>query len=602
MVILIRNYIFMKRINKIKMLSSIILAAFATVSYAQPSFNFNEHARGRILVTPQAGLSAAEFDTILKEHGGKKHKLGQSNLHIVELDSVGSEEAIVAKLKKNPHVKFAELDRKVQVHMVPNDPYFGSEYHPTKVGANIAWDTTQGAGVTIAILDSGVDGTHPDLVPNLVPGYNFYDNNTDTSDVCGHGTAVAGTAAAVTNNGQGVSGIAGQAKIMPIRIAYFDSAAGSCYGYFSTITSGITYAADHGARIANVSYGSVATSSSILNAAQYMRSKGGLVFVSAGNSGALDSTAPTNLLTVVAATDQNDAKTSWSTYGDFVTLSAPGAGIYTTSRGGIYQQWNGTSFSSPLAAGVGALVMAANPKLTNTQVENILYTTAVDLGTVGRDQIFGYGRVNADAAVKAAVAVQSPPPDTTPPVVSITSPTASSTVSGSVSIGVNATDNVGVSSVELHVNGNVVAIDNSSPWGFSWDSKSVANGMVNLSLVAFDAAGNQASSSTVSVNVANATVTPPVADTTPPVVKIINPVAGSVSGNVNVNVNASDNSGAPGITQYLYIDSKLVKTTIGSTLAYSWNTRKLALGYHTLTAIAKDKAGNQARSDVQVKR
>jgi thermitase len=592
----------MKRINKIKMLSSIILAAFATVSYAQPSFNFNEHARGRILVTPQAGLSAAEFDTILKEHGGKKHKLGQSNLHIVELDSVGSEEAIVAKLKKNPHVKFAELDRKVQVHMVPNDPYFGSEYHPTKVGANIAWDTTQGAGVTIAILDSGVDGTHPDLVPNLVPGYNFYDNNTDTSDVCGHGTAVAGTAAAVTNNGQGVSGIAGQAKIMPIRIAYFDSAAGSCYGYFSTITSGITYAADHGARIANVSYGSVATSSSILNAAQYMRSKGGLVFVSAGNSGALDSTAPTNLLTVVAATDQNDAKTSWSTYGDFVTLSAPGAGIYTTSRGGIYQQWNGTSFSSPLAAGVGALVMAANPKLTNTQVENILYTTAVDLGTVGRDQIFGYGRVNADAAVKAAVAVQSPPPDTTPPVVSITSPTASSTVSGSVSIGVNATDNVGVSSVELHVNGNVVAIDNSSPWGFSWDSKSVANGMVNLSLVAFDAAGNQASSSTVSVNVANATVTPPVADTTPPVVKIINPVAGSVSGNVNVNVNASDNSGAPGITQYLYIDSKLVKTTIGSTLAYSWNTRKLALGYHTLTAIAKDKAGNQARSDVQVKR
>ena len=331
-----------------------------------------------------------------------------------------------------------------------------------------------------------------------------------------------------------------------------------------------------------------------------MKSKGGLVFVSAGNNGIDENIAPTTTMIPVSATDSSDARASWSSYGAFVALSAPGAGIWTTSRGGLYQAWNGTSFSSPLAAGIGALMMAANPSLGASSIENLMYSTAVDLGAAGRDPYFGYGRVNAAAGVQAALAAR-PAIDTQAPTASITAPSMNASVSGVVSVNVNATDNVGVSRVELRVNGSTVAIDSSMPFTFSWDSKSVPNGMANLSVVAYDAAGNAGTSTTVAVNVAN-TVALVSADTTPPVVKISNPVAGRVSGSVSIVTSATDNAGAPGISQALYIDGVLMAKSTGGSLAYSWNTRKAALGTHTIQAVATDAAGNNASTSVQVTR
>ena len=573
-----------------------------SVVHAAPPDNANAEswARGRILVEPRAGLSSDEFDKILKAYGGKRHKLGQSNLHLVELSGNASEKSVIEKLAHHPHLKFAELDRRVRSTFVPNDPYLGSEWHLAKVGTSAAWDTTQGAGIIIAILDSGVDGTHPDLAPNLVPGYNFYDNNSNTSDVCGHGTLVAGTAAAASNNGSGVAGVAGQARIMPVRIAYFDTGYNSCYAYYSTVASGLTYAADHGARVANVSYGGVASSASVQSAAQYMKSKGGLVFVSAGNSGIDENIAPTTTMIPVSATDGNDARTSWSSYGSFVAMSAPGAGIWSTSSGGSYQAVNGTSFASPLTAGVAALMMAAKPALDATQIESLMYSTAVDLGAPGRDPYYGYGRVDAAAGVQAALAAPVAT-DTQAPTASISAPLANATVSGLVAVNVTATDNVGVTRVELQVNGSTVAVDSAAPFAFSWDSIGVLNGMSTLVAVAYDAAGNQRASAPIAVNVAN-NVAPPVADTTPPVVTIANPVAGYVSGNVSVVVNATDNSGAAGISQTLYIDGVRKASGTGASLAYNWNTRKVAPGNHTIQAIAKDAAGNTASASVQVTR
>ena len=557
-------------------------------------------AKSRFLVEPRAGLSPSALAKILSPHGGRARKIGQSNLYIVDLPVTASEEAVVQQLAHHPLLKFAELDRRVKSTFVPNDPYYGSEWHLNKVGAPTAWDSTQGSGVAIAILDSGVDGAHPDLLPNLVAGYNFVDNNTNTSDVCGHGTAVAGTAAAATNNGTGVAGIAGQAKIMPVRIAYFDTTYNGCYAYYSTLANGITYAADHGVRIANASYGGLAGSSTIQSAGQYLKSKGGLLFVSAGNDGVNANFPATSTMIPVSATDGNDVITSWSSYGDYVALSAPGLGIYTTSQGSAYGSWSGTSFSSPLTAGVAALLMAANPTLDNLTVENLLYSTAVDLGTTGRDIYYGYGRVNAAAGVQAAVA-KTVTIDTQPPTASITAPLASSTVSGLVAVNVSATDNIGVTSVALQVNGTTVAVDSSSPFAFSWDSTGVPNGMATLVAVASDAAGNKASSASVSVNVSNY-VAPPTADTTPPVVSITNPVAGKVSGTVSVTTSASDNSGAAGISQWIYIDGSLKAMGTGGSLAYSWNTRKVAYGTHTIQAIAKDAAGNTSSTSVQVTR
>ncbi|MES2948774.1 MAG: S8 family serine peptidase [Pseudomonadota bacterium] len=554
-----------------------------------------DFAKGRILVAPREGLPDEEFNKILAVHGGKASKIGQSNLYIVHLTGNASEKAVAATLAHNPHLKFAEVDGRVKSTLVPNDSYLGSEWHLTKIKAASAWDTTQGTGITIAILDTGVDPTHPDLVGNLVPGYNFYDNNTNTSDVCGHGTKVAGTAAASTGNGIGVAGVAGQAKIMPIRIA---EATNGCYGSYSAIASGLIYAADHGARVANVSYGGLARSATVQSAAQYLKNKGGLTFVSAGNNGIDESIIPTTTLIAVSATDGNDAKASWSSYGSFVALSAPGVGIWTTKNGGSYDAPSGTSFASPTAAGVAALMMAARPALDSTQLESLMYTSAVDLGVAGRDPYYGYGRVDATAGVQAALnaVIQA---DTHAPTASISSPAANASVSGLVAINVAATDNVGVARVELHVNGTTTAADSVAPFGFSWDSTKTPNGAATLMVKAYDAAGNAGTSAPVTVNVAN-TVPPITNDTAPPTVKIVNPVAGQVAGNVSISVNAADNSGAAGISLSLTIDGVVKASGTGGALAYNWNTRKVASGTHTIGVIAKDATGNSATASVQV--
>jgi subtilisin family serine protease len=582
----------------------LIAGAFAIGSaphaFAAPDGGF---ARGRIIVEARPGLSDADLDGILKEHGGKKHKIGQSGLHVVDLPPNASEQDVVAKLSRRPELKFAELDRIVPAAMAVNDPYMGSEWHLTKIGSPTAWDSTLGAGVTIAVLDSGVNVNHPDLKAHLVPGYNAYSNNTDLTDVCGHGTAVAGTAAATGNNATGVVGVAGAANIMPVRIAYHDATLG-CYAYFSTIASGITYAADHGARVANISYVGIAGSSSVLSAARYMNGKGGVVIVSAGNNNRDENVTPDPALVIVSATDSNDAKASFSSWGSFVTISAPGTYIWTTNNSLGYSQWQGTSFSAPVVAGVAALMMSARPDLSGDQIKSLMYSTAVDLGAAGRDPIFGYGRVNAAAAVQAAKAYQTST-DTTAPVASIAAPLANSTVSGVVGVNVNASDNVGVARVDLTVNGTVVATDTTAPFSFSWNSAGVANGMANLVAVAHDAAGNIGRSTTVAVNVANQSTTtttpsPSGTDTTPPVVKISNPVAGSVSGTVSVSVNASDNAGAAGISTVLKIDGVTFAQGSGGTLGYSWNTRKMSAGQHVLTAVARDAAGNSSTTSVTV--
>ena len=243
-------------------------------------------------------------------------------------------------------------------------------------------------------------------------------------------------------------------------------------------------------------------------------------------------------------------------------------------------------------------MMAKNPTLPSSQVESLLYSTATDLGAVGRDSVFGYGRVNALGAVSAAANAVSTV-DSQPPTASVTSPTANVTVSGVVPVSLNSADNVGVTRVDLKVNGSTVASDTAAPFAFSWDSAKAANGSATLAVVAFDAAGNSAASSGVVVNVANVTV----ADTTPPTIGISNPVNGStVSGSVSIKASAADNNGAAGITQTLLINGKQVATASGGALSYAWNTRKLAAGSYTIQAVARDPAGNSTSQTITVKR
>ncbi len=552
----------------------------------------SEWARGRVLVQGRAGLSDQALDGIVKPHGGKARRVGRSDLHVVDLTpGRTSEPELVSLLSRHPQLKFAELDRRVASAFVSNDAYLGSAWHLSRIGADLAWDSTLGAGITIAILDSGVLATHPDL--SLVPGWNFVDNNADTADVNGHGTTVAGAAAAIINNGLGVVGVAGGARVMPIRVA--DS---SGYAYYSTIASGVTYAADRGVRIANASFAGVYASAAVQSAGQYLKTRGGLLVVAAGNSASNDGTAATSSLIPVSATDAYDALASWSSFGSYVAVAAPGVGIWTTGMDGGYRAASGTSYASPITAGVLALMMAARPTLGAAQIESLLYSSAVDLGAAGRDVQFGYGRVNAHAAVSAALgSANTVSSDTEAPAVMITAPLGGSTVSGLVAVDVAASDNVGLSRVELRVNGGLVATDTVSPFQFSWDSTSVPNGGATLVAQAYDAAGNSRASSSLSVNVSNGVV----ADTKAPVLAIVKPVSDSkVTGTVGISLSASDNSGAAGIKLVLYVDDKVVASGTGASLNYNWNTRKATAGSHTIRAIAQDAAGNLSSTSIMV--
>lgn len=370
-----------------------------------------------LLVGFDASLSGVEAQDAYVSAGAEAvERIRQLRVHRIRV-SPSLLQASQSALAGSPGVRFVERHELFAPTMVPDDGSYASEWHLQKIGAPAAWDVAAGAAdVIIAILDSGVDPHHPDLAAKLVPGYNFWDNNTNTADVYGHGTAVAGTAAAIGNNGIGVAGVAWQSRIMPIRVT-------STTGYASTsaVANGLTWAVDHGARVMNVSFGGVAASSTITQAAKYVAGKGGVVVAAAGNCGCVDSTADNPYIISVSATDQRDALASWSSSGNYVDVAAPGVGILTTYNGGGYGSASGTSFSSPITAGVVALMASASPALTPPDIERLLKANADDLGTGGWDASFGFGRINAFRAV-AAAAGSSPSPTVTTTTLSIARP------------------------------------------------------------------------------------------------------------------------------------------------------------------------------------
>mgnify|MGYP005835454611 CR=1 FL=1 len=543
---------------------------------------------GRLLVQPRPGLPEAELDKIIKPHGGKRiGRIEGIDVHVVALPAKASEKAIAALLAKNKHLKFAELDVIVSPAATANDTYYSKAWHLPKIGVPSAWDTSKGDGVIIAILDTGLNTNHEDLLGRTVPGWNFYDNNADTTDVHGHGTAVAGAAVAGTNNGKGVAAIAGNAYVMPVRIADANAQATG-----SAIAQGLVWAADRGAKVANISYHGIPGNLTVQNAAKYMKNKGGLVVVAAGNTSAEIVSPADDSMIFVSATDQNDVKTSWSSWGSYVDLAAPGVSIYTTDRGGGYQVASGTSLASPVVAGVVGLMWAANPTLGPIDIEKVLFTTARDLGAAGFDSYYGYGRVDAAAAVQAALTTVTK--DSIAPTVSVTSPAAGSTVKGLVAVDVAASDNVGVTRVDLVVNGKQLASDVSAPFGFSWDSTQVADGNATLVAYAYDAAGNSASHS-LSVKVANNP------DLVAPIVSFTSPANGAtVSGTVTVRAGASDNVAVSDMR--LFINGVRVANSASGSLSYNWNTRKIAVGNYTLKVEARDAAGNVGSQSITVKR
>jgi len=279
------------------------------------------------------------------------------------------------------------------------DPLLAQQWGIFAIGADRVWSTTTGAGVIVAVVDSG-SGQHPDLAENLLPGRSFFGlvetpdgNDIDTS---GHGSHVAGIIAAAANNGIGGSGVAPNAKILPIKVL---DQAGS--GDARDVAAGVRYAADNGAKVINLSLGGAAESSSLSQAIAYANDKGALVVAAAGNGGASDKPkwpASLDLTLAVTAVDQSNNATSFDQRGDYIDIAAPGANVVSTAKGD-YVTLSGTSMAAGFVAGAAALLFAAEPRVTNAQVRDILLRTATDIGDPGRDVTFGVGLINMVAAL-----------------------------------------------------------------------------------------------------------------------------------------------------------------------------------------------------------
>jgi len=504
--------------------------------------------------------------------------LSATGVLVLNLPDQADEAGFANAMAARPDVEFAELDRIVKpADITPNDPWFGSwEWYLTKINAPAAWTTTTGdKNIIIAILDTGVDGTHPDLQSKMVPGWNIYNNNSDTSDVYGHGTVVAGTAGAASNNAQGVASVAWNCPIMPIRISATDGSA-----TYSAMASGLTWAADHGAKVANISY-EASNSATVKSAASYFQSKGGVVTSAAGNKGLFDTSADNPYILTISATDVNDQITSWTNTGNNIDLAAPGS-AYTTFNGGIYSSATGTSIAAPIVAGAAALVFSIKPSLTGSQVQDLLKQNADDLGSSGWDTSYGWGRVNVSRAVSAASGSSSV--DAVPPVVAFSNLRDGVGVSGTVPITISATDNVGVSSVTLSIDGVITATDTSAPYTFAWVTNAVPNGPHTVTTTAVDTSGNSGVAS-VSVNVSNTL------DITAPTIQISSPTDGAkVTSNVSVKVNAADNVAVAKVE--LYVDGFLQGVSTSAPFTTKWNTAKAAKGPHVLSCKAYDGTGN----------
>ncbi|GIF03680.1 S8 family serine peptidase [Actinoplanes siamensis] len=358
-------------------------------------------------------------------------KSGRPVVRVEEATDQAAAAELVKKAQRAENAVGVEIDAKVVALDAPSgtDLYRGHQWDLAKMRAIEAWHASTGAGVTVAVIDTGVDATNVDLAGKVLTGW---DATTDQPggdvDRHGHGTHVAGTIGAVTGNTIGVSAVAPDTRILPVRVLGDDGS-----GYMSDTAEGIVWAADHGAQVINMSLGATTQVGAVSNAVAYARDKGVTVVAAAGNERGAGSPvsypAADAGVVAVAATDSSDQVASYSNAGGYVDVAAPGSGIvstYPSALGRSYASMSGTSMAAPHVAALAALLEAAHPGLGPDRIEQAIETSAVDLGTPGKDEDYGYGRVDAVAAL-AAVASSAPTtaPSSQAPSPSAPSPSAS---------------------------------------------------------------------------------------------------------------------------------------------------------------------------------
>lgn len=326
------------------------------------------------------------------------------DIKVVKVPSSVSMESALQKLNSDPSVEYAEPNYIRKINIQVNDEKRKDQFALDKIQADKAWDITMGNNsVVVAIIDTGVDIQHPDLVNQVVQGYSTVRNNSQWTDDNGHGTHVAGIIAAAANNGIGIAGLAPKCKIMPIKVL---DKTGS--GNDAGISEAIVWAADHGADVINMSFGGPGQSKTLEKAVKYALKKNVVVCSAMGNEGNNYPNYPAayNGVIAVGATDDKDNRVEFSNYGKWITVSAPGAQILSTfptydvelNQYGYtknYAVLDGTSMAVPYVSALSALIRSKYGKIALSTVMTKIKKGVDDVDAVGFDEKTGYGRINA---------------------------------------------------------------------------------------------------------------------------------------------------------------------------------------------------------------
>lgn len=415
---------------------------------AEDTVKPNESETEEIEITTIDGRDCVEGEVIVKYKNSQSAVTMQSTieglrseaevtnlsdgLNVLKVPEGQTTENFMKSLESQSNIQYVQPNYIYRLNRTVNDPGAQlpepEQWHLNTINAFEAWDTTMGnSEVKVAVLDTGIDDNHPDLIGRILMQEDVVENDGKADDDDGHGTHVAGIIAASADNGEGVAGIAPGIQLIAVDVFgwYTVEEDGQYHNEFIAYTSevieGITYAVNNGANVINMSLGGYGNDPALKTAVDNAVNAGVVCVAAAGNDGYDDfyeeyydeytgeygissKHYPSDYDSCISViwTNEDDVRNVNSNYGPSKDISAPGNRILSTYTENQYAYMSGTSMASPIISGVAALILSVNPSLTVDQVKNILYSTSADLGTAGRDEEFGYGRVDAEAAVLAA--------------------------------------------------------------------------------------------------------------------------------------------------------------------------------------------------------